>query len=83
MLLEKWILMPNFVECVFIAQGIHAINPIKRIFMKSIQNQILSGGGYVSPVSKVVEIQPEGVLCGSTKQYGSGIDDLTETDFEW
>ena len=33
--------------------------------MKSIQNQILSGGGYVSPVSKVVEIQPEGVLCGS------------------
>lgn len=41
------------------------------------------GGGYVTPAIKVVEFQPEGVLCASTKQYGSGIDDLTETEFDW
>ena len=34
--------------------------------MKSKHLEIPCGGGYyVSPCSKVVEIQPEGVLCGS------------------
>lgn len=41
------------------------------------------GQSYVSPSLEVIEIVSEGVLCGSTQQYGSGIDDLTEDTFEW
>lgn len=52
--------------------------------MKSSNVKILNGGGsYEAPLAKVVEIQPEGVLCGSNKQYGSGLNDLTEEDFDW
>lgn len=48
-----------------------------------LENPCKGGQNYVSPSSKVVEFQPEGVLCASNKQYGSGIDDLTETDYGW
>lgn len=52
--------------------------------MKSSNVKILNGGGsYETPLAKVVEIQPEGVLCGSSKQYGSGLNDLTEEDYGW
>lgn len=53
--------------------------------MKSSNVKILngSGGSYEAPLAKVVEIQPEGVLCGSSKQYGSGLNDLTEEDYGW
>lgn len=37
--------------------------------MKSKQHEILLWGGYVAPVSKVVELQSEGVLCGSNGQF--------------
>ena len=50
---------------------------------KQFENPSWRGQLYVSPSSKVVEFQPEGVLCASNKQYGSGIDDLTETDYGW
>ena len=30
------------------------------------------GGGYVTPAVKVVEFQPEGVLCGSFTSNGIG-----------
>lgn len=52
--------------------------------MKSSNVKILNGGGsYEAPLAKVVEIQPEGVLCGSAKQYGTGLDDMTETEYVW
>ncbi|MBO7192344.1 MAG: hypothetical protein J6V17_03015 [Bacteroidales bacterium] len=52
--------------------------------MKSSNVKILNGGGsYEAPLAKVVEIQPEGVLCGSAAQYGSDLDDLTENDYNW
>ena len=52
--------------------------------MKTSNDKILNGGGsYEAPLAKVVEIQPEGVLCGSSKQYGSGLNDLTEEDYGW
>lgn len=50
---------------------------------KHFENPCRGGQTYVSPCSKVVEFQPEGVLCASNKQYGSGIDDLTETPYGW
>lgn len=53
--------------------------------MKSINVKILNGsvGSYEAPLAKVVEIQPEGVLCGSAVEYGSDLDDLTEDDYNW
>lgn len=33
--------------------------------MKKQQKEILRGSGYEAPVSKVVELQSEGVLCSS------------------
>ena len=52
--------------------------------MKSSNVKILNGGGsYEAPLAKVVEIQPEGVLCGSSMQNGSGLDDMTETEYGW
>lgn len=53
--------------------------------MKSSNVKILngSGGSYEAPLAKVVEIQPEGVLCGSAAQYGSDLDDLIEDDYNW
>lgn len=52
--------------------------------MKSSNVKILNGGGsYEAPLAKVVEIQPEGVLCGSADQYGSDLDDLIEDDYNW
>ena len=50
---------------------------------KHFENPCRGGQTYVSPCSKVVEFQPEGVLCASNKQYGSGVDDLTETPYGW
>lgn len=50
---------------------------------KHFENPCREGQTYVSPCSKVVEFQPEGVLCASNKQYGSGVDDLTETPYGW
>ena len=48
--------------------------------MISKQNEILiGGGGYVTPLSKVVEFQPEGILCESKK---GGIGDLTENNYD-
>ena len=35
---------------------------------------------YVSPSFMVVDVQSEGLLCAS---YGSGIGDLTETDYDF
>lgn len=37
--------------------------------MKFKQNEILLGEKYVAPVSKVIELQSEGVLCGSNGQF--------------
>ena len=52
--------------------------------MKSSNDKILHGGcSYEAPTAKVVEIQPEGVLCGSADQYGSDLDDLIEDDYNW
>lgn len=49
--------------------------------MKSmhLENPCRGGQDYVSPSSKVVEFQPEGVLCGSRT---GGIGDLTEKDYD-
>lgn len=53
--------------------------------MKSSNVKILNGsrGSYEAPLAKVVEILPEGVLCGSAAQYGSDLDDLIEDDYNW
>ena len=46
---------------------------------KHFENPCREGQTYVSPCSKVVEFQPEGVLCGSYKS--NNIDDAIEE--EW
>ena len=52
--------------------------------MKKCYSEILERGKqYETPATKVVEILSEGILCGSAKQYGTGLDDLTETEYGW
>lgn len=52
--------------------------------MKKCYSEILERGKqYETPTIKVIEIQSEGVLCGSAAQYGSDLDDLIEDDYNW
>ena len=51
--------------------------------IKHFESPCRGGQNYVSPSVYIVELQTEGVLCASNRQYGSGIDDLTETDYNW
>ena len=51
--------------------------------MNSCKFEIRDRGSYEAPLAKVVEILPEGVLCGSAAQYGSDLDDLIEDDYNW
>ena len=46
---------------------------------KHFENPCRGGQAYVSPCSKVVEFQPEGVLCESRT---GGIGNLTEKDYD-
>lgn len=52
--------------------------------MKTSHSKILERGKqYETPDIKVAEILSEGILCGSAKDFGSGIDDMTETEYGW
>ena len=42
----------------------------------------LSGSVYVTPAVILLEINPEGILCGSTSK-GSDIESLEEEFFDW
>lgn len=46
-------------------------------------SSLITGIVYVSPVIDILVVSPEGILCTSDSEYGSGIDELPEVDFEW
>lgn len=68
--------MRDFVSCAH-QQTTHKYN--NNMNTKHFENPCRGGRTYVAPSSKVVEFQPEGVLCESKT---GGIGNLTEKDYD-
>ena len=45
--------------------------------------KILNRGGYEAPLTEVVEVLYESILCGSEKQVGAALDDLVEENYHF
>lgn len=46
-------------------------------------SSLIAGIVYTSPAVDILAVSTEGILCTSGNEYGSGIDELPEVDFDW